>query len=148
MALKPVDPIGLMLLNDIVYLSWVIQRERRATAWIIKLKQREARSSESRMQSARANYLREGAIAAAEAANPSMFKRKNPEPVKKEEDSELLLAEAYMIGGCDIDIIDRRIASYEARRNTALRELDRHNETMARKLKASLEIIEGDFTEE
>jgi hypothetical protein len=47
-----------------------------------------------------------------------------------------------------IDAIDRRIATYELRRMTALRSIQNYSETLAPRLKAvSSEVIEGEFTE-
>ena len=59
-----------------------------------------------------------------------------------------MLAKGYIRGDYDIDVIDKRIASYEYRRNTALREMYLRSEKMARLLeKASSEVIDGEFTE-
>jgi hypothetical protein len=148
MDVKPVDAIAWMLVNDIVYLYWHIQRERRVKASIIKLKQKEAVAALNPVRMTRADFLCAKALAQQDAEDePSTFKRKTPEPVKKDEDLALLLAQAYIIGDHDIDFIDRRIASYEWRRNAALREMDRHSESLARKVRDSLGVIEGEFTE-
>jgi len=46
------------------------------------------------------------------------------------------------------DVIDKRTASYEYRRNATLREMDLRSERMARLLeKASSDVIDGEFTE-
>jgi hypothetical protein len=59
-----------------------------------------------------------------------------------------MLAKGYILGDYDIDVIDKRIASYEYRRNTALREMYLRSEKMARLLeKASSDVIDGEFTE-
>lgn len=53
-----------------------------------------------------------------------------------------------MKGASQIDAVERRIASYEIRRMTALREIERRNEKFARQLEtASSEIIDADFSE-
>lgn len=50
--------------------------------------------------------------------------------------------------GADIDDVDKRIASYQARYLRMIRELGRYNEKMARRLEtAAKDIIEGEFTE-
>jgi hypothetical protein len=59
-----------------------------------------------------------------------------------------MLAKGYILGDYDIDVIDKRIASYEYRRNTALREMYLRSEKMARLLeKASSEVIDAEFAE-
>ena len=59
-----------------------------------------------------------------------------------------MLARAYINGASQIDAVDRRIASYEARRMTVLREIERRNEKFARQLeKASSDIIDAEFSE-
>lgn len=50
--------------------------------------------------------------------------------------------------GADIDDVDKRMASYQARYLRMIRELGRYNEKMARRLEtAAKDIIEGEFTE-
>ena len=46
-----------------------------------------------------------------------------------------------------IEAIDRRIASYESRRAGIFKTLDQYNEASARRLAATTEVIEGEFTE-
>src|SRR5450631_2666771 len=130
MAAKPVDAIDWLIVIDIAYLSWEIRRERRIKAEIIKLRRREAQSS-SDMAMMRAD-----------------FKKKDWKPEATEEDSMSMLAKGYILGDYDIDVIDKRIASYEYRRNTALREMYLRSEKMAQLLeKASSDVIDGEFAE-
>jgi hypothetical protein len=146
-AVKPADAIDWIMAKHVADLSWEIRRERRIKADIIRLKQQEVASPGLRMS--RADYLREQAIATAEAENPSMFRRKEElTPQAKKEDHAAGLAEAYILGNRDIDLIDTRIASYEYRRNAALREMALYSEAKARKLdRASRDVIDGEFTE-
>jgi hypothetical protein len=59
-----------------------------------------------------------------------------------------ILTKALTEGASEIDAIDTRISTYEHRRYSVLREIDRHNESTARRLdKAAFEIIDGEFTE-
>src|SRR6266849_6148275 len=59
-----------------------------------------------------------------------------------------ILAQAYMRGATQIDAIDKRIAAYERRRNTALREAGLWNERLLQQLhQATTAVIEGEFTE-
>ena len=141
MAVKPVDAIDWLLLIDVAYLSWEIRRERRIKAEIIKLRQKEAQFP-SKLAITRADF----ALSQIAAQDPSAFKKKDLKPEAKEADS--MLAEGYILGDYDIDVIDKRIASYEYRRNTALREMYLRSEKMAQLLeKASSDVIDGEFTE-
>jgi hypothetical protein len=57
-------------------------------------------------------------------------------------------AQAFINGAAQIDAIDRRIATYELRRLTAYRELERIGDRLAQRLeKAATEFIEGEFSE-
>jgi len=141
MAVKPVDAIDWLMVIDVAYLSWEIRRERRIKAEIIKLRQREAQFP-SELAMMRVDFEREKIA----AKDPSAFKKKDRKPEAKEEDS--MLAKGYILGDYDIDVIDKRIASYEYRRNTALREMYLRSEKMAQLLeKASSDVIDGEFTE-
>jgi len=143
MAVKPVDAIDWLLLIDVAYLSWEIRRERRIKAEIIKLRQKEAQFP-SELAITRADFARQQIL----AQDPSAFKKKDLKPKATEDDSMSLLAKGYILGDYDIDVIDKRIASYEYRRNTALREMYLRSEKMAQLLeKASSDVIDGEFTE-
>jgi hypothetical protein len=62
--------------------------------------------------------------------------------------NNILLTDALTNNANLIDAIDRRISAYENRRNTALREIDRYSDNLARRLdQASSDIIDGEFTE-
>ena len=141
-AVKPVDAIAWLLVYDVVCLSWEIRRERGIKVEIIKLRQKEAQPS--KLALTRADFE----LAKIAAKDPSAFKKKDLKPEAKEEHSMSLLAKGYILGDYDIDVIDKRIASYEYRRNTALREMYLRSEKMARLLeKASSDVIDGEFTE-
>jgi hypothetical protein len=151
-AVGPVDAIGWILLGDVTYYSWLILRERRVKAWIVMQKQAHVRagyyisqlSADTRLE----QYARRQEAEAQTQAPTSAFKKKSvPEPAKTKEEPEMDLAKAYIEGGRDIDLIDTRIASYECRRNNALKDLRLHNESVARRLEAAVEEIEGEYTE-
>jgi hypothetical protein len=146
-AVKPADAIEWILTRDVLVYSWDIRRERRIKADIIELKRKEA-LRESSFRLTREDYMREQAIAKGEAESSSMFKKKESKPEAKKEDPRSGLPEAFILGNRDIDLIDARIASYECRRNAALRDLAFYNEAKARRLdKASRDVIDGEFTE-
>jgi hypothetical protein len=143
MAAKPVDAIDWLMVIDVAYLSWEIRRERRIKAEIIKLRQKEANFA-SELAITRADFK----LSQIAAQDPSAFKKKDLKPEAKEEDSMSMLAKGYILGDYDIDVIDKRIASYEYRRNNILREMYLRSEKMARLLeKASSDVIDGEFTE-
>jgi len=96
----------------------------------------------------REGYMREQAIAKGEAESSSMFRKKEPKPEAKKEDPRSGLPEAFILGDRDINVIDTRIASYEYRRNAALRDLASYSEAKARRAdKATRDVIDGEFTE-
>ena len=143
-AVKPADAIEWMLTRDVLMYSWEIRRERRIKADIIELKRKEA-LRESSFRLTRECYMREQAIAKGEAESSSMFRKK---PEAKKEDPRSGLPEAFILGDRDIDVIDTRIASYEYRRNAALRDLASYGEAKARRAdKATRDVIDGEFTE-
>jgi hypothetical protein len=144
-AVNPANAIVWLLLKQFVDILWDIQRDRRIKAEIIKLKQREAKYPLDMIRfKADLDRLK------MEKENPSVFKKKkpDPEPEVEEYDTIHLLAKAFIDGADDIDAIDRRIASSEARLNRVLREIDRYDESLAGKLaRASSDIVDGEFTE-
>jgi hypothetical protein len=146
-AVRPADLVEWIMVRDAAHYCWEIRRERRIKADIIKLKQKEA-LGESSFRMTREDYMREQAIAKGAAESPSAFKKKESKPEAKKEDPTSGLSEAYILGARDIDIIDTRIASYEHRRNSALREISLYSEAMARRAdKATRDVIDGEFTE-
>jgi hypothetical protein len=146
-AVKPADVVEWIMVRDAANYCWEIRRERGIKADIIKLKQKEA-LTESSFRVTREDYMREQAIAKGEAERPSAFKKKELKPPPKKEDPASGLAEAYIFGDRDTDIIDTRIAFYEYRRNSALREVSLYSDAMARRAdKTTCDVIDGEFTE-
>lgn len=57
-------------------------------------------------------------------------------------------AQAFINGAAQIDAIDKRIATYELRRLTTYRELERISDRLAQRVeKAANDFIEGEFSE-
>ena len=77
----------------------------------------------------RADFERQKAL----DESPSLFKKRDSKPIVRDEQSKSSLAEAYILGHRDIDIIDTRIASYMFRRDAALRHNERYTESLARR---------------
>jgi hypothetical protein len=148
-AVKPADAILWVLVRDFADITWEIRRERKIKADIIKLKQKEV-LVESSFRVTRDDYLRAQALAKGEAPPfVSEFKKKTEvKPEVKEEENAARLAQAYIQGDHDIDIIDVRIASYEYRRIATLKVIASYSEALARRLdKASRDVVDGEFTE-
>ena len=155
-GLNPVNAIDWLYMKDVVDLSWQIHRERIISADIIKLIQ-----TEVVRDLLKATYDPAGTTEAAvyrifDAAGDAQRWASDPD-ARKEIDARLtsrghppsaVLAEAYMRGASHIEEIDKRIASYEARRIGIVREIERRNERFARELdKASSSIMIGEFSE-
>jgi hypothetical protein len=141
-ALKPDDFIQWNNVREYTDISWELRRERRIKADIIKLKQREAQIPSS-MAMLRVDLERQKM----EPEFQSAFKKRDSKPEVKKDESKSL-PEAYIIGHRDIDVIDTRIASYVYRRHAILREIQRYNESKARKReKAAPDIIDGDYSD-
>jgi hypothetical protein len=155
-AIKPTDIIGWLLTKDITDWSWEIRRERTIKAEIIKHYQKEVvaevlkstRDSLSLYESALYRIFEAGADITRWASDPEARIKIDEALAAKGHDVSSILAQAYMRGADQIDAIDKRIAAYERRRNTALREAGLWNEKLQRQLEqATPEVIDGEFTE-
>jgi hypothetical protein len=155
-AIKPTDIIGWLLTKDITDWSWEIRRERTIKAEIIKHYQKEVvaellkstRDSLSLYESALYRIFEAGVDIARWASDPEARIKIDEALAAKGHNVSSILAQAYMRGADQIDAIDRRIAAYERRRNTALREAGLWNEKLQRQLEqATPEVIDGEFTE-
>jgi hypothetical protein len=152
----PSDAIDWILLKDLVDLAWEIRRERRIKVEIIKLNQTEVIcdllkstfDKADRLGSAVNRIFAAGTEAQLWASDAETRKGVDLKLKEKGHDPHSVLAQAYLRGSRDIDAIDKRIALYEVRRNTILKEIGLRSERKARKLdKASSDIIEGEFSE-
>ena len=156
MAAKPVDTIDWLYTKDVADLTWDIRRERAIKAAIIKLNRREVvlellkatvddpvsvGSHVYRIFGAAGEVMRWSVDPEARKKIDAMLTARGYPPSE-------VLARAYIRGAAQIDAVDRRIASYEMRRMLILREVERRNERLARRLeKASTEIIDAEFSE-
>ena len=141
---RPVDAIEWLLVYDVVCLSWEIRRERLVKAGIIELKRIEFINNPAARAVAKMTTKN---LYKAKGGDSSLFGKKDPIPEAEALDPMYWMVRSFRSEGDDIDAVDRRIASYEHRRNAALSELDRYSESRARKLKATLDIVDGEFTE-
>jgi hypothetical protein len=142
-AIKPPDAIAWLFTWDVTCLSWEIKRERAVKAEIIQ----------SAVGRAAARFL--GLIEALgqqyDGENYTEIRRFTSEDSAKLADNGYtpsdMLAEAYILGAADIDAIDRRIASYEARRMAVMRAVEAYNEKFARKLEDARDIVDAEYTD-
>jgi hypothetical protein len=154
-AIKPTDPIGWLLTKDVTDWSWEMRREQVVKADIIKHYQKEI-VAELTKKLAPAGQFKSTMYRIFQAeddltlwATDPVSRAKIDKALAAEGHSApAILAQAYIRGAAQIDAIDRRIAAYERRRNTALKEAGLWNEGLRRKLEqATTAIIDGEFTE-
>jgi hypothetical protein len=153
------DIIDELYLKDFVDLSWQIRRERLISADIIRLYQKDVilrllKATRSEPNEApdtqTAVYRIFGADSEAQSwlSDPVARKKIDADLEARGYSPSTVLAEAYINGAAEIDMVEHRIASYEARRMMALREIERRSEKSARQLeRATSDIIDGDFHE-
>jgi hypothetical protein len=155
-AEPPVDAIDWILLHDLVDRAWEIRRERRMKAEIIKFYQKEVIAEllkatfdkTDRLGSAENRIFLAPTEADLWASDPDARAKIDGKLEERGHDPASVLAQAYRRGAPDIDVIDRRIASYELRRAAVLREIGLRSEKRAQKTeKAVLDVIEGEFSE-
>jgi hypothetical protein len=155
-GVKPANPIDWLYTKDVVDLSVQIRRERTILAGVVRFFQTEVVRDLLKATADASNPLEAAVYRIFNASDDSQRWASDP-IARKEIDARLIakghppsavLAEAYMRGASHIDAIDKRIASYEARRVGIVREIERRNERFARDLEAaSTSIIDGEFRE-
>jgi hypothetical protein len=155
-AARPADTIDWLLTKDIADLTWDIRRERAIKAAIIESTRKAVildllKATVDDPVSVGSHLYRIFGAAG------EIMRWSVDSEAKKEINAKLtargyppseVLAQAFMRGTAQIDAVDRRIASYEMRRMLTLKEIERRNERLSRKLeKASSEIIDAEFSE-
>jgi hypothetical protein len=154
--LKPADAIDWLYLKDVVDLSWQIRRERVVLAGVVKSFQMEVVRDLLKATVDTSSAVEAAAYRIFNAANDAQRWASDP-AARKEIDARLsarghsaaaVLAQAYIRGASHIDAIDKRIASYEARRVGIVRQVERRSAKLARDLAtASSEVIDAEFSE-
>jgi hypothetical protein len=155
-GLEPANPIDWLYTKDVADLSWQIRRERTVLASVVKFFHTEVVRDLLKATADASNPL-EAAVYRIFSASDDAQRWASDPVARKEIDARLIanghlppavLAEAYMRGAAHIEAIDKRIASYEARRVGIVREIERRNERFARDLDtASSSILDGEFSE-
>jgi hypothetical protein len=154
--LKPADTIDWLYTKDVVDLSWQIRRERVVLAGVVKSFQTEVVrdllkatvDSSDAVQAATYRIFRASNDAQRWASDPGARKEIDARLTARGHPPAAVVAQAYMRGASHIDAIDKRIASYEARRVGIVREIERRNAKLARELAAgSSGVIDAEFSE-
>ena len=154
-AIAPQDILGWLVAQDAVYWSWEISQERIVKASVIKhhlravvLELLKSTASPDRLASANYRVFEADADILRWSTDPEARKEIDERLAAAGHDPASILAMAYISGANDIDAIDRRIAAYEQRRNSALREAGYRNEYLFNQLKKiDTEIIDAEFSE-
>jgi hypothetical protein len=158
-AVKPTSIFEWIWVEGFVRAEWDVRLNRQIKIDFIKSKEQELlaeQESKARMIRYRIEAIRAERLAEAEAKDPGKAQEDKkdaiPEAVKLEVpkiEDPYLLAKVFERFGDVIDEIDRRISASEKKRDGILREIYRHRESLARRLEqATIEIVEGEFTEE
>jgi hypothetical protein len=149
------DAITWLLARDFADLSWEIRRERSLKLQVIKSAQTAVVRrllTPPQLFTGGLNFFEFNPNTETEevrqwATDPKARRRIDKELADKGYDTSYILTAALNEAADHIDAIDRRIASYELRRMTTLRAIEQYSEKSARRLAASTDIIEGQFTE-
>jgi hypothetical protein len=144
-ALSPADVIEELWAYDVANCSWEISRLRRLKADLIA----------ANLHHGVEPLIRgEGLDLYPESKLASDWRARKPEAMEQvdsllkcsEQGMEAVVAQTFAIELEQIERIERMIMNAEVRRNAALRELDRHREALARKLKIE-QVEDAEFTE-
>lgn len=155
-AAKPSDAIDWLYVKDVVDITWDIRRERAIKTAILQEAQKEIvldllKTTRKDWDSLDAHvhrifYVRNEVKQWHE--NEEARKIINGRLTERGHSPSVVLAKAYEKVGAQLDNVERRIASYELRKITVLREIERRNERLARRLQnAASEIIEAEYSE-
>jgi hypothetical protein len=148
-ALSPADVIEELWVYDVADCGWEILRLRRLKADLI------AANLHHGVEEVVKPLIRgEGLDLYPESKLASDWRARKPEAMEQvdsllkssEQGMEAVVAQTFAIELEQIERIERMIMNAEVRRNAALRELDRHREALARKLKIE-QVEDAEFTE-
>lgn len=155
-AAKPADAIDWLHTKCVVDLTWEIRREQAIKVGIIQLMQKEIVLDLLKTTRDAPNALESHVYRIFGAANESnqwatdlsLRKKIDATLAERGYPSSEVLARAYVKGEAQINAVEKRIESYEARRMATLREIERRNEKLSRRLdEASSDIIDAEFSE-
>lgn len=154
-AIRPRDAIVWLLAGNFADLSWEIRREKRLKLRVVKIAEAEAVSG--LLSLSKPSPFGELGIAMASGRMDDVARQwfSNGEARQKLElklakqgyDASYISTLTLKRAARQIEAIDRRIYNCEMRRASVLKTIEQYSEASARRLAASTDIIEGEFTE-
>jgi hypothetical protein len=155
-SVSPRDAIHWLYVKDFVDISWQIFRERRVEVAIIKTIQKEVilellkATHDSTSQTVISLYR---VFSAADEAqrwltDPKVQKEVEAKLAARGYGQDEIMAKTHVRAASQIEPVQKRIESYERRRASVMREIERRDEAFARALRnAPLDVIDGEFSE-
>jgi hypothetical protein len=139
-AVKPADILEDIWVRDIVDLVWEAFRLRRLK---VNLMTATAHQGLEAVLAPLVSWSQRDSLAKAWAARkPSAIERVDKVLASAGLTMDAVMAQTLSLKLDDIERIDRMIAIAEARRNTILREVDRHRETLSQNLRRAVQQVE------
>src|SRR5262249_6412175 len=140
-VVKPADIIEQILVRDVVDISWEILRLRRLQANLI---QAHAYSGMSETLSPLVGNLKSETLAKAWAARiPAAVVEINKALASAGLSMETVMANTLSFKLDELERIGRMVTVAEARRSAALQEIERHRETLGKKLRQAVQELEN-----
>ncbi len=144
-AMEPKNPLEFIWLKDFADEEWEIVRLRRIAANLIKAAK--ATALADRLRQELSNSFAFDVVEAPELA--LKWAKGDPDAVKKvrtlldaEPAEDELIAQAVSLKLDDLERLDRMIMTKEIRRDNALREMERHHDSLAARLRRAVEEVE------
>ena len=151
-AINPKDSLVWLLAREFTNLSWEIQRERKLKVSIIKFE--ELKSIAKLLSPARPSVPGTSQppptmdkIAKLWSADAETLQGIDNKLAKEGFDASYVMMKALQEIDSQIEAIDRRIENFEWSRMAVLKSIGQYSEASARRLAASTEVIEGEYTE-
>jgi hypothetical protein len=139
-VVKPADILGHILVRDVIDNSWEVLRLRRLQA---NLMQAHAYRGMRKTLSPLVGVLKAQTLAEAWAARrPGAVEEINEVLASAGLSMETVMANTLSFKLDEFERIDRMITVAEARRNAALQEIERHRETLGKKLRQAVQELE------
>jgi hypothetical protein len=141
-----------LLARDFADLTWEIAREKRLKIQLIKLTEFDVVSKliSPITPTLLPSDMSVGAgkkLAKQWAGDPKAWQSVINKLAEKGYDASDISTLALNRAAPEIEAIDRRIGTYELRRIAAMKAIEQYSEASARRLAASTDVIEGEFTE-
>jgi hypothetical protein len=155
-SVLPKDAIQWMFVRDIVDISWQILRERRIEVAVIETARKEVildllkstHGSSGQAESALYRVFSTDDEAQGWLADPKARKEVESKLAARGYQRDEILGKAYVRAAPQIGLIQSRLQSYERRRASILRDIEKYNEALARSLaNAPLDVIDAEFSE-